>query len=91
MCAHAVLRLAHHPTGPSSPTFEPCYMMEDAIEHFFGRLKTIRKETGTPTVGTALQAAQLLHARQKRKPGKAGNGMGWNGSKIFKKIFKHVP
>ena len=67
MCAHLALRLASFPSGM---VFEPMYSMEDAIESFFGQMKTIKKETGTTTVATGIQAIQLLHNRQQRQPKK---------------------
>lgn len=74
MQVHMVLRM--HSFPQSDAVMEPCLTMEDSIEHFFGRVKTCKRETGSTTVATALQAASLLHLRQKRKPAQATGSCG---------------
>ena len=76
MLAHAILRLGH---WCRKHAYEPCYTMEDAIEHFFSLLKTLRKgtvgnvTTGTTTIANSIKAAHVIHLRNHDKPKEAGS------------------
>ena len=66
MLGHMMNRFTAFPLGE---VFEPCYQMEDSIEHFFSLVKGIKREVkGTPTVANSISGATLLHERQRRAP-----------------------
>lgn len=65
MVSHLVLRMC---SWPRDLVCEPAKTMEDAIEHFFSLMKTVKKQPGSITVGNAIAATHLLHLRQSRKP-----------------------
>lgn len=77
MCAHLALRLSSY---PNSIVCEPQYGMEDAIEHWFSQVKTVKRDVkGSLTVASSISAAHLLHTRQRRKPREAALVVYLNG------------
>lgn len=71
MCAHLVLR-CHG--WPADVVFEPAEQMEDAIEYYFGHLKTGNLNQGRAggiTLANGILNAQLIHMRQQRSTSKA--------------------
>ena len=63
---------------PLEAVFEPVYTMENAIEFWFGQVKTFKRGVhGTATTANSIMAAQLLHFKQAKKVPKAG--LGWSG------------
>lgn len=68
MTASLLLRLSAY---PPTAVFEPALCMEDCIEYFFGLLKTIKRNTGSVTLASAIQSACLVHVRQQRNLRKA--------------------
>ena len=70
MCGHLLWRCGAWPQGL---VFEPCYQMEDAIEHFFSSVKCIKKDIkGSLTIANSIGSAHLLHSRQRRRLREAG-------------------
>ena len=69
MMSHLILRLGH---WPLSEVFEPQCQMEDAIEMFFGQMKTVRRDVkGSCTIGNSIGACHMVHSKQRRRPAKA--------------------
>ena len=73
MLGHLIVRVLSWPKGVC---FEPCMTMEDAIEHWFGAVKTCKRGVhGTASTANAIQAAQLLHLQRCQKPPKVSDGL----------------
>ena len=82
MAAHLILRCMH---WGQETVFQPSKTMEDSIEHFFGMMKTLKKQSGTITLANSIAATHLLHCRQSRKPPQACTLLCQDGSWI--KLF----
>lgn len=63
---------------PCNVSFEPSKTCEDAIEFFFGQVKTYKRGVaGTSTTANAIQSSQLIHLRQAQIVAQAGAIGGW--------------
>ena len=74
MLSNLIVRCCH---WPLDEVFEPSATCEDAIEYFFGYVKTFKRGIyGTTTTANAIQSTQLIHLRQSRKVPQAGGRRG---------------